>query len=198
MLDPKAEEVHIADIAHNLSNTCRFHGSCRKHYSVAEHSLYVAYLLRKESIITQLQALLHDASEAYLPDLAPQVKVAIPEFKALEDRLWNVICLRFGIPAQKLSIIKAADMACLVPEFKQLLPPKRIPIVERNIELLQEHYPEIIEEARRLKIRAISQSKAEKEFLRTFGRLMRQSSVLCESEPKCFWFTKRVGEGYSI
>jgi hypothetical protein len=88
--------------------------------------------------------------------------VVIPEFKALEDRLWNVICRRFGIPAQKPSIIKAADMACLVPEFKQLLPPKRIPIVERNIEMLEEHYPEIIEEARKLKIRgsAVESGKA--------------------------------------
>jgi 5'-deoxynucleotidase YfbR-like HD superfamily hydrolase len=98
VLDPRAEEIHISDIAHNLANNCRFHGSCRKHYSVAEHSLYVAYLLRHEPIVTQLQALLHDATEAYLPDLAPQVKVAIPQFKTLEECLWKEICRRFGLP----------------------------------------------------------------------------------------------------
>src|SRR5271165_1446520 len=51
VLDPRAEEIHISDIAHNLANNCRFHGSCCKHYSVAEHSLYVAYLLRNEPIV---------------------------------------------------------------------------------------------------------------------------------------------------
>ena len=189
VLDPKAEEVHITDIAHNLANNCRFHGSSRKHYSVAEHSLYVAYLLRNEPIVTQVQAILHDATEAYLPDLAPQVKLVIPQFKALEDRLWQEICLRFGIPAEKPFIIKAADMACLVPEFKQLLPPSRIPMLERNTELLQERYPKIIEEACKLKIRVLSQSKAEREFLRTFRRLLRQmeDSVSCEPQPKCLW-----------
>ena len=48
VLDPRAEEIHISDIAHNLAHNCRFHGSCRRHYSVAEHSLYVAHLLRHE------------------------------------------------------------------------------------------------------------------------------------------------------
>jgi hypothetical protein len=57
--------------------------------------------------VTQVQGILHDATEAYLPDLAPQVKIAIPQFKALEQRLWKEICLRFGIPTEKPSIIKA-------------------------------------------------------------------------------------------
>src|SRR5271157_5545502 len=26
VLDPRAEEIHISDIAHNLANNCRFHG----------------------------------------------------------------------------------------------------------------------------------------------------------------------------
>jgi len=174
VLDPRAEEIHISDIAHNLANNCRFHGSCRTHYSVAEHSLYVAYLLRREPVDIQLQALLHDATEAYLPDLAPQIKVAIPQFKALEDRLWAAICLRFGIRVEKPFIIKAADIACLVPEFKQLLPPHRLPTVDRHTQMLEEHYPQIIREARTLKIRVLSQSKAERKFLETFRQLLRQ------------------------
>src|SRR5208283_2029691 len=174
VLDPRAEEIHISDIAHNLANNCRFHGSCRTHYSVAEHSLYAAYLLRREPVDIQLQALLHDATEAYLPDLAPQIKVAIPQFKALEDRLWAAICLRFGIRVEKPFIIKAADIACLVPEFKQLLPPHRLPTVDRHTQMLEEHYPQIIREARTLKIRVLSQSKAERKFLETFRQLLRQ------------------------
>jgi uncharacterized protein len=174
VLDPRAEEIHISDIAHNLAHNCRFHGSCRRHYSVAEHSLYVAHLLRHEPIVTQLQALLHDATEAYLPDLAPQVKVAIPQFKTLEECLWKEICRRFGIPAEKPFIIKAADMACLWPEFKQLLPPNRIPALDQNAQMLEDHFPQIIDEARKLKIHVLSPAKARRKFLHSFYQLLRQ------------------------
>lgn len=196
VLDPRAEEIHISDIAHNLANNCRFHGSCRKHYSVAEHSLYVAYLLRREPVDIQLQALLHDAAEAYLPDLAPQVKVAIPQFKALEDRLWAAICSRFGIRVEKPFIIKAADIACLVPEFKQLLPPHRLPTVDRHTQMLEEHYPQIIREARTLKIRVLSQSKAERKFLETFRQLLRQLERCGGfASQKDYWGSNRSAAG---
>jgi hypothetical protein len=115
--------------------------------------------------------LLHDATEAFLPDLAPQIKSAIPEFKALEEQLWKEICLRFGIPAEKPFSIKAADLACLVPEFKQLLPPNRLPTVDRNTKMLEERYPQIIKEAREIKIRVLSQAKAERQFLKAFDKL---------------------------
>lgn len=63
--------VDIKDIAHALSLKCRFTGHCRTFYSVAEHSMRVAELVRPE---LKLAALLHDAAEAYLPDFARPIK----------------------------------------------------------------------------------------------------------------------------
>ncbi|KKL86801.1 hypothetical protein LCGC14_1941060, partial [marine sediment metagenome] len=36
-LDARVEEILLSDIAHHLSNLCRFTGACRKFYSVAQH-----------------------------------------------------------------------------------------------------------------------------------------------------------------
>lgn len=66
-----AEMVCVDDIAHALSMKCRFTGHCREFYSIAEHSVRVSLLVRPE---LRLAALLHDAAEAYLPDLARPIK----------------------------------------------------------------------------------------------------------------------------
>ena len=66
-LKPRIEEVRIEDIAHALSLKCRYSGQCARFYSVAEHSVLVAALVEPR---WQPAALLHDAGEAYLADLA--------------------------------------------------------------------------------------------------------------------------------
>ena len=63
LLDPRAEDVSIEDIAHALTNLCRYNGHCRPFYSVAEHCVHVADLCRPE---LHYAALLHDAAEARL------------------------------------------------------------------------------------------------------------------------------------
>ena len=41
-LDPRAEEIHIEDVAHALSMQCRWGGMVHTWYSVAEHCVRVA------------------------------------------------------------------------------------------------------------------------------------------------------------
>ncbi len=77
LVDPfnlKPEDIHIKDIAHSLAQTCRFTGHTRRFYSVGEHSLLVASLLRYHPAIVQLGGLVHDGAEAYFGDMAGPVK----------------------------------------------------------------------------------------------------------------------------
>src|SRR5271165_7548492 len=70
-LDPRPEEINIIDIAHALSNLCRFTGHVRTFYSVAEHSVRVSQHCDPKDA---LWGLLHDASEAYLADMSRPMK----------------------------------------------------------------------------------------------------------------------------
>lgn len=85
-LAPRREDIHIDDIAAALSKVCRFTGHCSRFYSVAQHSVYTSKLVQylveaaEQQELWQfkwslaLRGLLHDASEAYLSDIAAPVK----------------------------------------------------------------------------------------------------------------------------
>jgi hypothetical protein len=115
-LEPKQEDILIEDIAHALSLQCRFGGHCPVFYSVAEHSVRVAGQLFKnnEDINTVLAGLLHDAEEAYLPDIPRPVKHVMPEAKYIYDCLSSAIVEKFGIRRADWKLVKKTDnSACL-------------------------------------------------------------------------------------
>jgi uncharacterized protein len=123
-LDPNPNDIFIEDIAHALANQCRWTGHVSRFLSVAEHSVHVSQLVPKE---LQLTALLHDASEAYLADLARPIKKApgLGEiYLEIEAKLSAVIAIRFGITDDPLSHaeVKLADERVLWSEAKALLP----------------------------------------------------------------------------
>lgn len=95
--DIRPEAIDIKDIAHALSQLCRFSGQCRSFYSVAEHSIRVCGLVPDEH---KLAALLHDASEAYLGDVIAPIKQMLPAYKKLEDELMAVIANKFGFQSR--------------------------------------------------------------------------------------------------
>jgi len=121
-LEPHPDDVDIIDIAHALSLTCRFTGHCRQFYSVAQHSVHVAELVTElghpELALT---ALLHDASEAYLADVARPVKKSLPEIKAAEYVLDAIIAERFGLVHPFPEVIKKADNILLLTEARDLM-----------------------------------------------------------------------------
>lgn len=118
--DPRIEEVDIYDIAHALSMQCRFGGHIDHHYSVAEHSYWVSYLVPEAHA---LAALMHDATEAYLVDVPRPVKVLLPEYRAIEDKLWHVICERFCINPVLPESVGEADNGILFSERDQGMQP---------------------------------------------------------------------------
>ncbi len=122
-LDPQQDEIDISDIAHALSHLCRFGGHCKRFYSVAEHSVYVSMHVPPEHA---LQALLHDASEAYCVDIPRPLKRFIPGYAEIEERIWRTIARRFGVPLEMHPEVHAADMAMCVTEARQIMPTKVI------------------------------------------------------------------------
>ncbi|MGA0610089.1 HD family hydrolase [Caldimonas sp. KR1-144] len=122
--DPRAEDIDIFDIAHALSNLCRYGGHCSTFYSVAEHSVLVSQVVPPE---LAMQALLHDATEAYLVDLPRPIKHMLPGYCDLEDLNWAAVAAKFGLPYALDQAVKDADNAVLLAEKEQLLGPSPAP-----------------------------------------------------------------------
>ena len=112
-LDPRAIEVDSQDIAHALAHICRFNGHTRRFYSVAQHSIIVSHLVPKEYA---LWGLLHDASEAYLSDLARPVKKNMPQYREIEDGLLRTIAERFWLEWPIPPIVLEVDMHIVADE----------------------------------------------------------------------------------
>lgn len=94
LTDPSPDEVSIVDIAHALSNLCRFAGHTSRFYSVAEHSVQVSLLVPPEHA---LAGLLHDAHEAYVIDLPRPLKALADRYCEVEQVAEEVVQQRFGL-----------------------------------------------------------------------------------------------------
>lgn len=120
-MDPRVEDIDIEDIAHALSNMCRFTGHCKSFYSVAQHSVLVSHLSGTHG----LWGLLHDASEAYVCDIARPVKRldVLKGYRDVENMIQSVICQKFGLQPNEPSIVKEADTKMLFTEARDLMAP---------------------------------------------------------------------------
>ena len=119
-LDPRPEDICIQDITHALSNLCRFTGHCISFYSVLQHSVLVSDHSLPEF---KFHSLLHDASEAYLQDIATPLK-RLPEFAAYreaEDRLQRMIFKKFGLSEEMPPEVIEVDKRMLATEMIQLM-----------------------------------------------------------------------------
>jgi 5'-deoxynucleotidase YfbR-like HD superfamily hydrolase len=122
VLDPRPEDVDIRDIAHALSLQCRYGGHARSFYSVAEHCVILARWVWETTGDRALAfaALMHDAAEAYLPDLARPTKHFMPEYMQIERILEAVIFPVFNVANDNLAEIKQYDTRILMDERNAL------------------------------------------------------------------------------
>lgn len=126
-VNPNPEKIKIEDIAHALSQLCRFGGHTNQFYSVAQHCCHVHDFMRDHfdcSENQKLAGLLHDAAEAYLVDLPRPVKGQIPQYKEIEYNLMQVIFRKFGVTESEDThvLVKQADDAVLRSEAESFMP----------------------------------------------------------------------------
>lgn len=145
LLDPRAEDVDVADIAHALSRINRFSGHTHgEPYSVAHHSMLVADLLASWGAPPAIvrEGLLHDAAEAYYGDITSPVKRALDALRdvaaarageasghtrivlanlfALTDSIDRVVRASLMLPEHETPIVKRADLVALAIERRDL------------------------------------------------------------------------------
>jgi len=120
-LNPDPDLIDIRDVAHALSNICRFGGHSERYYSVAEHSVHVSYACAPTDA---LWGLLHDAPEFGLGDMCSPLKYSEfgREFVQAEERLMQVFIDKYGLGPVQPSSVSRADKAMLGREREALLP----------------------------------------------------------------------------
>ena len=159
--DPNPDDVRIADIAHSLSMQCRYNGHVKEFYSVAEHCVLMSRAVPAEFA---LEALLHDATEAYVGDMVRPLKIQMPEFQEAERKVATAIGEKFGVrPSSDMSPeVKDADNRILLDEKVALFPDidRRAFLKEAGIEPL------------RVYIQGWEPSQAEREYMMRFLSLV--------------------------
>lgn len=160
LLHPTAKSIDIHDIAHSLAMQCRWTGHSVYHYSVAQHSYYCSFLVPRGY---ELEALLHDASEAYCGDLNRPLKHFTPAgkaYRAQEAIVMNAIRVKFHLPLLESPFVKDADDQMLYAEKRQIVKGKHKWGTTRGSG-----------QSARVKIVRWNPWKAERMFLRRFKEL---------------------------
>lgn len=110
------DEIDIVDIAHSLALTCRYMGHCNRFYSVAEHSVRLCDMVPSKM---KPYALMHDAAEAYLGDMAFLPKrIMFPKFKEYENAIMGRIIRKYHINID--GDIKPYEYILLATEVRDL------------------------------------------------------------------------------
>jgi hypothetical protein len=123
---------NIAEIAHALSNACRYGGHCSQYYSVAEHSVLVSEIAEELDLCDPFEALMHDASEAYICDIPGPWKHLLPDYRALETALEEKLQAFFQLPPKSFGC-KEADLIALMVEGRALLTSRGESMIEGGI-----------------------------------------------------------------
>lgn len=116
-------DIRMVDIAHALSMQCRYAGHCYKFYSVAEHCVLTSWVLEQmgRGPRVQLYGLLHDAEEAYLPDLPRPIKEMFPEYREAGKYIMDLVIGKYNLPWGCKDEIKKVDNALLHTEALEIM-----------------------------------------------------------------------------
>ena len=93
LVNVNPDNIEINDIAWSLSKTIRYNGHIKYDYTVARHSIIMSYYVDLEHA---MEALLHDAGEAYVGDLVAPLKEISAEFEKIEDAITAQIMKKYN------------------------------------------------------------------------------------------------------
>jgi len=169
--------IKIIDIAHSLSQICRFNGHTKFFYSVAQHSLLVSQILerRYKDKSIALKGLLHDASEYILCDIPRPLKHSgyFDFYQEIEFDVQDKIYVKFGLEPGDDYFVHMVDGLMLRVEARDLMQP-----IHKDWSVRFDD-----EQANLLGVNQIDKiiertcSEVKKEFLETFYRLSKELGI---------------------
>lgn len=152
LCNPRAKDIDPEEVAYALARINRFTGHANTYhplglgYTVAQHcvlcSWAVADLLPENHKGTVyetavcLEALVHDAGEAYTGDVSAPLKVAmrrqkpwdrfqepLSDFDYIEADVWKAVAERFKVPVEANPLVKVTDLRLLQTEARSFMAP---------------------------------------------------------------------------
>lgn len=169
-------DYQITDIAHALSSRVRWTGHVKRikgnFISIAQHSVVVHDIIAKMKTATvskRKQGLLHDGSEAYMPDFASPLKWWLrsrgnDEIFKLENRVDAGLCNKLNIQYPWDPEIKEADLIALATENRDFMPDGN---TERNF----------MPEPMAKKLIPWGTDRAEREFLKRWAAILAEEKA---------------------
>jgi len=130
LMNPQPSDIDFRDIAHALSQICRFTGHTAFFYSVGQHSLQMVDIVSRQA---EPYALLHDAHEAFVNDLASPLKRAMVKKaddganaylairESFDAAIFIAAGLQYPMPTEIRDEIKEADALLLAAEQIKLM-----------------------------------------------------------------------------
>lgn len=144
---------NIEVIAFALAHINRYTGHVGQ-YSVAQHCVLMAQQAPDE---IKLDALLHDAPEAFINDIANPLKALLPDYKEIENFYHGKFDAYYGV-STKQSFIKFLDVQMLVTEAKHF-----------GLNLIVEEFPHVT--PLDIEIKKLEPIEAYTEYLLMFNKL---------------------------
>jgi uncharacterized protein len=109
LLNPRPEDIKLADIFNGQSRVCRYANQTLRHYSDAEHAILMSWMVAPE---LAYQALMHDWPESYIGDMHGLFKrlAGLERYRLVEAGLWRAGAHHLQLPEKLHPDIKAADI----------------------------------------------------------------------------------------
>ena len=111
----------IIDIAHSLANQCRYTGHSRHFYSVAEHSILCSMLAEELGYCDPFEALMHDAHESVISDMAAPWKPHLSDYRGAERVAEGHLRAHYDLPDPVTLGCKKVDYLALFIEAYYLM-----------------------------------------------------------------------------